>query len=181
MLKHPIISTVIGGLILSFLSWFFGLLPAIWAGIVSAGRALLGIITAEVQSPVWLIILILLLVFYSRGIWSLSLSLFSQKKPSESTSAEPEFYEEDEPVAELQLSRDETALLNFLVQRDGRPAESSDLKHYLSFTNLQSQQIVEVLFELELVDVRKDIINGPQIHLTRKGRDYVLGNKYART
>ena len=80
----------------------------------------------------------------------------------------------------MELTEEEENVLRILVKKDGANLYYSEVNRALRISKLQVEQIFEALLKLNLVEVYSDWVHGSYATLTNKGRDYVLGNKYAR-
>lgn len=171
ILKHPVVSTVIGGLILSVIVWFFGILPDVWLPIQSFGQSIGDALAVKFEIYVWVILICAIPLLLSLKI-ILSQYVFSN---------DSELIETAKNQQPIELTAEERNVLELLVQKDGAAAEYSDLKNRLRLLRLQAQQILDALVGLKLIEVSENHFHGSQIYLTVYGRDFMLGNKYVRT
>jgi DNA-binding MarR family transcriptional regulator len=171
LLKHPVVSTVVGGLFLSVIMWFFGILPDVWLSIQSFGKSIGDALAVKLEIYVWVIIICAIPLLLSL---KMILSQFVFLKDSELIAT----VNNQQPI---ELTEEEHKVLELLVQKDGAAVEFSDLKHRLKLPRLQAQQILDALVGLTLIEVYENQFHGPQIYLTDYGRDFMLGNKYVRT
>lgn len=179
ILNHPVIAAVVASLILSFLGWFSGVLPDIFLWLKKMGSSLVGFLTIPITLHLWVLVLI--------SIPLLTLVFKYFRKHTNKTNSTKNDQVDYEPVKNqvepkpISLTDEEVSTLKLLVQKDGAPAEYSDFKYQLRIPKLQAEQILESLTELGLVKVHYNYVYGTKIYLTKKGRDFVIGNKYART
>ena len=171
ILTHPVVSTVIGGLILSVIGWVFVILPDVWLSIQSFGKSIGDALAVKFEIYVWVILICAIPLLLSLKI---ILSQFLFPNDSELIAT----VKNQQPI---ELTEEERNVLELLVQKDGTAAEYSDLKNRLRLPRLQAQQILEALVGLKLIEVYDNQFDGPQIYLTDYGRDFMLGNKYVRT
>ena len=171
ILKHPVVSTVIGGLILSVIVWFFGILPDVWLPIQSFGQSIGDALAVKFEIYVWVILICAIPLLLSLKI-ILSQYVFSN---------DSELIETAKNQQPIELTAEERNVLELLVQKDGAAAEYSDLKNRLRLLRLQAQQILDALVGLKLIEVSENHFHGSQTYLTVYGRDFMLGNKYVRT
>lgn len=173
VLEHPIISTVVASLIISFFGWLNGILPTIWLWIKSIIFKLIVLFSNIIEVPLWL-----LLIFFIPFVWWLIKKLISFITEKNDRT---EILEQQSEPDDITLSDEEYRLLKLLVQKDGKPVQHSDFKYDLRIPILQAEQMIESLSKLEFIEVHNNWIDGTQIYLSKKGRDFVMGNKYART
>lgn len=175
LLKHPIISAVVAGLILSFLMWLSGFLPDIWQWIKSTINTLYSVVSHEITLPLWLVILISVPLFkclyekYAKYQNSKSLSKNTELNNTDSTM-------ENSPI---RLTDDEQRVMKLLVSADGKPVKPDHIRYHTGFPNLKIEQILETLEEKDLIKIYHNDFNGTNISLTRAGRDLMIGNEYA--
>lgn len=180
-LEHPVVATVVGGLILTIIGWIFGLLPTVWDQIKVGASWLFNTLANEFNIPIWLLLLlagsVLYVIIRQSRIISETKDLLtqSQTKIYESWLEEP-----PEKVVVPTLSDEEMNLLRFLIKKDGAPSNFGELCRRLNKPKLQIEQMLEALERVMLVEVHENYFHGPQIILTKVGRDHVLGNKFDR-
>ncbi|MCX6074069.1 MAG: hypothetical protein NTY39_07115 [Campylobacterales bacterium] len=173
VLEHPIISSVVASLILSFFSWLNGTLPTIWLWIKSIIFKLIAFFSNIIEVPLWLLLIIC--IPYVWWLVKKIISFITEKN------YKTEILEQKSEPDNITLTDDEYRLLKLLVQKDGKPAQHSDFKYELRIPILQAEQMIESLSKLEFIEAHNNWMDGTQIFLSKKGRDFILGNKYIRT
>jgi len=172
LIKHPVISSVVAGLILSFLAWIGGFIPGIWTWVKQVSEFVWLIFTYELLIPLWLLAFISApIVVWFAGFMYARITKFS----GDSVSTSPSLASREKTI---ELTDDENEVMQLFVQADGRSLDINFLKYSLGFSNLKIEQILEVLEEKQLIEVHNNYIHGTKFSLTRIGRDYMIGNKY---
>jgi hypothetical protein len=170
--KHPVISSVVAGLILSFLAWIGGFIPGMWTWIKQVAEFVWLMFTYELLIPLWLLIPISapLIVWLARATHA-RISRSSGDSAGSNTSLAAR-------EKTIELTDDENEVMQLFIQADGRSLDANFLKYSLRFSTLKIEQIIEVLEEKQLIEIHNDYIHGTKFFLTRTGRDFMIGNKY---
>jgi hypothetical protein len=189
ILEHPIISAIIASLVVSFLGWLFGLFPVVWESLAVSSTKLVLFMTVTFEVPLWLILIVTLPIIWI--VARIEISNFKRSKivqnreKDENTIREKHsdlLTKKEVPLPEPhELSDEEKRVLKLIIAKDGNALEYKDIKYRLKIPKLQAEQIIEALSEFGITEVFDNHFHGPQIYLTNKGRDYVIGNKYTRT
>lgn len=149
-----IVTAVVAGIISGLAGW----LPAIWGGVLLAARWVWKGLIFSV--PVPLIVLLVLaplfvgLVLRTRNI-------------------KPEERRFDLKQDAAQLEPLERQVLEILAQSDGSPVYWDMLVTHLQVRNLVLEQAAESLEQQGLIHIRRTTL-GPQLDLTKPGRDFAL-------
>lgn len=158
--EHPIISAVIAGLILYFLTKIEGFWSSVLNVLSSIPFKIISILQTQISIPLWIILPIFILLVFCLVKF---LFLVTKKRKNRD------------------LSKEEINLLNLITTKDGQPVAYIDITSNLKIRKLEAEQIVEALSELGLIEAYENNFDGTQIHLTDKGRDFILGNKFKGT
>jgi hypothetical protein len=178
-LRNTIIGTVVGGLILSFVLWLVGFLPAVWAWLVNIFKTIWGWVTADLATPVWL--LSMLIIFSLPVLWRIGLKTVSfiiPAKENEITSTSVN----GEPVPQniaSQLSENELLVLRALAAEDGGSAHLDTIASRIRQNQLRTEQTLDSLLRKGLIHDSFNYIYDTSYYLSDRGRDLVIELGYA--
>ena len=175
LLKHPIISAVIAGLILSFLAWLAGFLPSTWQWIKNAGNTIYSVVSYDITLPLWLMVLISIPLLK----WTYHIVTRHQGTHVETKKDSLNHEESTTRVVTIKLTEDEQRVMRQLVSADGKAVKPDHIRYHTGLPNLKIDQILEALAEKKLIDISNNAFNGTSIWLTREGRDLMIGNEYS--
>ena len=180
LLEHPIVSTVIGGLVLSFLAWLTGYLPVLWQWIKDIFTSIYTFSTQDIVLPLWLVVLISIPFILRAYGFLKNLNIKYKQKPNNSVSSQEQHTSQKNTSPQF-LSSDEINVMKLLVKKDGNSIAPHDIKYSLQIPMLKIEQIVESLEIKQFIEIHHNEFDGTSIWLTRPGRDYMMGNEYANT
>jgi hypothetical protein len=157
ILKHPIISSVIAGLILYISTQVEGFWSSVWNILCVIFIKAIYIFEIQVSLPLWIIFPIFILLAFE----AVKRLFFASKRPKN-----------------RDLSKEEINILNLIVKKDGEAVSYFDITTNLKIRYFEAEQIIEALSELKLIESYENAFDGIQIYLTIEGRDFILGNKF---
>lgn len=180
VLRNPIVGTVVGGLILSFLVWLVRILfPPLWGWIKDIAIVLVGFFTTGITLPIWLVC----------GL-SFGWVLLIVTRRSRPKSRHPAMPTQDlhGPATEAQkpvevwppvLNEFERKIIAILASEDGERLTSKQLASQISTSNLRVEQALESLMSKGLVDRSRNYAYGDFYFLSPSGRDLAIQLEFA--
>lgn len=168
-LKNQIIGTVVGGLILSVILWFF---PGIWEWCTGAAKWFWDLLTIRVSLPAGvLIVAACLAAALLLRFRNLTKALEQSRDSSEVMihQDEPANAERDPDLNDLEIR-----LLSIFAKADGRTLSTEFLPQQMGLNRLRTEKVLQGLYGHHLIDIRQNYIHGTRFHLTPRGRDFVI-------
>jgi hypothetical protein len=153
-----IVTAVVGGVI----SWIAGWLPALWEAASAAATWTWALLTYAVPVPLAILALLALPWLVLGAAWVAN--LLEKKQPRSAATAPAEA-----PLGDLELQ-----LLRLLARADGRYVSFENAADHLHTSRLLLQRACEELHRRDLIEPHQDVLHGPQIGLTREGREFVI-------
>jgi hypothetical protein len=166
MLRNSILATVIGGLILSFILWLIGLLPAILDRLWAIFRKFGGFIAGEASIPTWLLGLLVILAF--SGAMVFLKRIFPTRKMELQKESSISLKQK------VELSELERKVLLVLARADGDAIYLDSISRSVGENRLRTTKALESLFDKKLISDRHNAIYGTSFVLSRSGRDLVI-------
>ena len=161
--KRTTVAVIVTALVGGVLSWIAGWLPALWQAVVVAVAWAWELLTAPLPVPfAVLVILCLLFVWIGRA---------TKRKPVQTPPVAGQEPTKRSPPA---LNGEELELLRLLATADGRFVGFEDTARRLRVSRLVLERNCEALAERGLVNIHPNDFHGPQLTLTRGGRDFVI-------
>lgn len=161
ILEHPIIATVIGGLILSFLLWLSGYFEASVKMIGSAITHIWETLFVSISIPIWVLIVFLIVVYLG-----LALKKMYQKKAKEES--EEINANDSEEIGEF--STIEKAVIEVLSRDLQARHTLADMATKIDFSELSIQHALDCLVASGYVHVSRNAIYGNGYKLNEHGR-----------
>jgi len=147
LLKQPVISAVVAGIILSIITWFVGLAPAIWELLKNTATSLYIFINQEISLPLWLLIFIFV-PFIKWAYKVLTTYLRKNDSINSNVASQLSFKKKDF----IHLAEDEYRIMRLFIDADGESLNSRQIKYKTSMSILKVEQIIEVLEEKNLLE-----------------------------
>lgn len=170
-----IIATVVGGIILTLLTWAWGKLPAVWHFIQHGASFVLGTLTYEAQLPIWVLALIILACVVATLWWKTArvgeTNRTDRVMPSSGEVAQT-------VVAAEQLTENEETLVRVFANGDGRWFLIEDLVEETRLRALLIEQGLDGLLQKKFLLQSHNYVDGTSCRLSPKGRDYAIGKGY---
>lgn len=177
-IRNSVIATVVGGLILSFILWLIGYLPAVWGWIKKATSWLWGAVTSDMSVPIWL--LTFLIVFSIPVLWRISIRTLSMVLPAKSqTYGSIAINETSTKEAKDQYSQNEQLILKALASANGGPLYLEAISRIINQNQLRTEQTLDLLMKKDLVQENLNYIHGASYYLSDRGRDIAIELGYA--
>lgn len=173
LLKHPVIAAIIASLILSFLAWVGGFVPIIWQWLKDSAASIYSFIIQDISLPLWLLVIISLPL----TIWSYNkiASYVFNKNKINSSDIQSNYGSDTAPII---LSDDERRIMTLFINADGKSLQAHHIKYTTRMPALKIEQIIEALEKKDLIEMHSNYIDGESLWLTKRGRDFMIGNEY---
>ncbi len=175
ILKHPIVATVVGGLLLSLIFWLVGFFPTLWLWIKTSLIYIWELFTLTLSTPVWLILLLVIVglpIYWRIGVKTLSHIFPSNRQNNEETdsivSHEPE-----------QLTENEYLVLRALASANGGSLRIDSIANNINQNQLRTEQAIESLVNHDYVKRSLNYVYGTSYRLSSYGRDIAIELGYA--
>jgi DNA-binding MarR family transcriptional regulator len=160
-LRSNVIATVVGGVILAALGKLAGFAPQAWD------------LVARLSMGVWSWLIAVSTFSLPNGLWAMlavAIVVVSRTlRRGPSTAPPVPVYE-----APSQLDQSENAVMKLLAARHGVSITPGDLARQVDLQPLRASKVVEALETRGFVRLVENYIHGPSVHLTDRGRDYLL-------
>jgi len=146
----------------ALVTWIGGWLPALWESIKGATAWAWEMLTYPIVVPAVILVVLALPWLVLGAAWIKSLVAKKSSRPATVAPAEP-------PLGEIELQ-----LLRFLARADGRYVGFEDAADHLHSSRLLLERACNVLYGRDLIETHRDVLHGPQIGLSREGRELVI-------
>jgi hypothetical protein len=153
-----LVTAAVGGIV----TWIGGWLPALWAATKAAAAWLWELLTFPVPVPLAILAVLALPWMVIGAAWIGT--LFEKKETRSPPAGTPE-----QPLGELELQ-----LLRLLARADGRYVGFENAADHLHASRLLLERACDELLRRDLIEPHRDVLHGPQIGLTREGREFVI-------
>lgn len=177
-LEHPIISSVIAGIVLWALAWMGGVMPLIWQWLTEAVTTIYNFFTEDIPIPLWLLIIISTPII----LWLYNLISSAIKSENDNPIIQSGdvsiVAEEDDTIT---LSQREERVMLLFIEADGKSIKPDHLTYRLNTSTLKIEQVLEALVDKGLIEAYRNIYHGTSFGLTRIGRDFMMGNEFENT
>lgn len=173
-----IISTVVGGLVLTGITWAFGQLPTAWGYAVSgwlaicaSAKTVVSWLKIDVAVPLWAIVLAAIILAFVYRVTNARARSVQSATPVAAVSTTPGAVA---APLEPEYSENELAVLIALANGDGRWFHIDELADATHLKALLVEQAVESLDNKDLLATNHNYIHGTSFRLSSKGRDWVI-------
>lgn len=185
--EHPVISSVIAGMVLWAIAWIGGYLLPFWQWVKEIANIFYIFITQDISMPLWVFIFATIPFV----IWLYNLITKQGAKEnkqgekiilhSNADEIKKEIEDDIRKKNTIELSSQEDKLMRLFIEADGRFMKPDTMTHKLNTSNLKLDQILESLVDKGLVKPNYNAVRGTSFGLTREGRDHMMGNEFENT
>lgn len=161
-------ATVIGGTILTGISWAFGKLPALWNFVVAVATGVWAFLSYRIGVPLGLLALGLLALAIAGSRLLLRHQGIGVRAASSGRGSEW-----SDPDG-LRLSETERRVVEVLAALDGQYAQIDHISDTLRLPRLLVEQALENLHSKDLLYINLNYVSGASCRLSAKGRDLAI-------
>jgi hypothetical protein len=178
--KQTILAGAASTLLATVVIWLFGYLPSVWSWLIATAVTLWKLVSYPISMPIGMLFLIVPFCFLVNRK-STSIAPVQTTQPRATTRIEPAAIKSTPLVVvpqQLQLTNNETRVVQMLAAADGRWMSLFEISRQLNLSNLMTEQALESLLGKCLIADSHSYIDGTSFRLSSQGRDYAITNGY---